>query len=92
MAKNKKRDTIPENFETLEAFWDFWDRHSLADYKDKLREIEVEVDLQDEETETIVLDKGIAEQVGKIAAQQGISKATLVNLWLKEKLETPVLS
>jgi len=53
-----------------------------------LREIEVEVNLQDEEIEIIALDKGVAEQIGKIASQQGISKATLVNLWLKEKLET----
>ena len=88
MAKNKKRDPIPENFETLEEFWEFWDKHSLADYEDKLREIDVEVDLQDEETEKIILDRDIAEQIGKIAAQQGISQATLVNLWLKEKLET----
>ena len=88
MAENRKRDPIPENFETLEDFWEFWDKHSLADYEDKLREIEVEVNLQDEEIEIIALDKGVAEQIGKIASQQGISKATLVNLWLKEKLET----
>lgn len=88
MAENKKRDPIPENFETLEQFWEFWDKHSLADYEDKLREIEVEIDLQDEETEIVALDKGIAEQIGKMAFQQGISKAILVNLWLKEKLET----
>jgi len=88
MAENKKRDAIPENFETLEEFWKFWDKHSLADYEDKLREIDVEVVLKDEEPEAIALDKEIAEQIGKIASFQGISKETLVNLWLKEKLET----
>jgi hypothetical protein len=88
MAENKKRDPIPENFETLEEFWEFWDEHSLADYEDKLQEIEVEVNLQDEGTEIIALDKSVSEQIGRIASQQGISKAILVNLWLKEKLET----
>jgi len=88
MAENKNRDPIPENFETLEEFWEFWDRHSLADYEDKLQEIEVEVNLQDEGTEIIALDKSVSEQIDKIASQQGIPKANLVNLWLKEKLET----
>ena len=87
MAENKKRDAIPENFETLEEFWEFWDKHSLADYEDKLREIDVEVVLKDEGPEAIALDKEIAEKIGKIASFQGISKETLVNLWLKEKLE-----
>jgi len=88
MAENKNRDPIPENFETLEEFWEFWDEHSLADYEDKLQEIEIEVNLQDEGTEIIALDKSVSEQIGEIASQQGISKAALVNLWLKEKLET----
>jgi len=26
MAENRKRDPIPENFETLEDFWEFWDK------------------------------------------------------------------
>ena len=63
MAENKNRDPIPENFGSLEEFWEFWDKHSLADYEDKLRELDVEVNLQGEETEIIALDKGVVEQI-----------------------------
>lgn len=50
MAKNKKeilqRDPLPENFQTLESFWEFWDTHSSADYENLMEDVEVEVDLQ----------------------------------------------
>mgnify|MGYP000617585549 CR=1 FL=1 len=35
------RNTLPENFNTLEAFWEFWDTHSSADYEDLMEDVEV---------------------------------------------------
>jgi hypothetical protein len=39
---------LPDDFATLEEFWEFWDTHSSADYEDELESIEVEIDLINE--------------------------------------------
>lgn len=40
-----KRDILPENFDSLETFWEFWDNHSSADYEDLMVPVEAEIDL-----------------------------------------------
>jgi len=49
MPRNKPqaqpRDPLPEDFNTLEAFWAFWDTHSAADYEDVMEDIDAHVDL-----------------------------------------------
>jgi hypothetical protein len=51
MAKNKaqvtQRDELPENFDSIEAFWSFWDTHSTADYEDLMEEVEVQFNLRE---------------------------------------------
>lgn len=86
MANDKRQaDPIPETFATLEAFQDFWDTHSLADYDDYLREVEFDVDIQRRRF-LVALEPELAQQVAKQAHARGISAETLVNLWLTEKL------
>ncbi|MBC8232016.1 hypothetical protein H8E77_20905 [bacterium] len=88
MAENKNRDPIPENFETLEEFWEFWDEHSLADYEDKLQDIEVEVNLQDEGTEIIALDKGAPSKLANTYNELKIKpEGTVLVLRWKETAE-----
>jgi hypothetical protein len=36
-----ERDILPDNFESLEEFWQFWDTHSTADYEDLMEDVEV---------------------------------------------------
>lgn len=86
MASDKGQiDPIPETFVTLEAFQDFWDTHSLADYEEHLREVEFEIDIQRRRF-LVALEPELARQVAEQARVRGISTETLVNLWLKEKL------
>jgi hypothetical protein len=33
--RRSARDKLPENFDAIETFWEFWDTHSSADYKDE---------------------------------------------------------
>lgn len=33
------RDFLPKSFTTIEQFWDFWDKHSSADYEDYLEDV-----------------------------------------------------
>jgi len=47
MKKNKKHcEPIPESFNSIEEAGEFWDTHSLADYWDQTREVEIEVALK----------------------------------------------
>ncbi len=47
--QNKKdlaqTDVLPENFDSLEEFWGFWDTHSSADYEDLMEPVDVEIEL-----------------------------------------------
>jgi hypothetical protein len=83
-AKKKKRDPIPDHFETIEAAADFWDTHSLTDYLDEFREVkDVEIELN---SRHFRLEDELAKKIGKLARQRGVSSETLVNLWLQQKL------
>lgn len=79
------RDTLPENFGTLEELWGFWDTHSSADYEDAMEPVEVEIDLSSSKMYCPVA-KDILRKVRAQARQQGVSTETLINLWLQEKL------
>ncbi len=86
MAK-KAKDPIPDSFASRQEAADFWDTHSLEDYPEYLQEItDVEIDIQERRIYVpiaVFLDK----QAREIARRQGISTETLINLWIKEKIE-----
>lgn len=79
------RDEAPENFETIEEFWAFWDTHSTADYEDLLEPVEIEVNLEGD-TLYYPIAKDIVLELRRHARQQGVSTQTLINLWLQERL------
>lgn len=88
MGKNNvayHKDPLPENFTTLEEFWEFWDTHSSADYEDLMTPVEAEINLSSEQVYCPIA-KDVIHQLRTQAHQQGISTETLVNLWLQEKL------
>ncbi len=79
------RDMLPENFDTVEELWSFWDTHSSADYEDIMESVAVEVDLSTSRVYCPVA-KDLVRQVRSRARQQGVSTETLINIWLQEKL------
>jgi hypothetical protein len=81
----RRRDSLPENFSSLEEFWAFWDTHSTADYEDFMEDVDVHVDIRSSKIYCAVA-KDIIAQLRTQARQQGISTETLVNLWLREKV------
>lgn len=88
MAKNKQtsqRDPLPDNFTSLETFWEFWDTHSSADYEDLMEPVETEIALATEKMYCPIA-RDVLQQVRTKAHQQGVSTETLVNLWLQEKV------
>jgi predicted DNA binding CopG/RHH family protein len=86
MAKSKKkRDPLPEKFNSAEEAGEFWDNHSGADYEEYMQEAQFEVDLKRSVKEVRVADH-VLREVRKIAHRQGIATETLINLWLQEKV------
>jgi hypothetical protein len=81
----QQRDPLPENFETIEEFDDFWSSHSSADYEDLMDDVVVEIDLSSSKTYYPVA-KELSEKLRVYARQQGVSTETLLNLWVQEKL------
>ena len=85
MDASKDRDPIPEQFESIEAAADFWDTHSLADYWDQVREVEIKVRAR--RRRRITLDPEVWERVANEARIRGVSPETLANLWLIERTQ-----
>lgn len=89
MPKSKKqfpqRDLLPENFDSLEEFWAFWDTHSTADYEDFMEDVDVQINLRSSKMYCAV-EKDLITQLRTQARQEGVSTETLINLWLREKV------
>ena len=84
-----KRDALPDNFDSLEKLWTFWDAHSTADYEDLMEEVDIEVNLSASKAYFAVA-KDLLAQVRTEARHQGVSTSTLINLWLQEKVARAV--
>ncbi len=65
---------------------EFWDTHDLAEYWEKTRPVEFEVDIQSETT-YFPLESSLSAKIRSIAKQRGVSQETLLNLWVQEKLQ-----
>ena len=76
---------LPESFDSLEEFWEFWDTHSSADYEDLMEPVDVEIDISSHKIYCAIA-KDVLSQLRTQARQQGVSTETLINLWLQEKL------
>lgn len=79
------QDTLPDNFATLEEFWEFWDTHSSADYEDDMEAVVVELEPASSMV-YVPVAKDLVSKVRVQARRQGVSSETLVNLWLQERL------
>jgi len=70
-AELGQRDPLPENFDTLEEFWTFWDTHSSADYEDMLEPVEaVYASQRSNEDERGMIETRIEELAVKIDRMQ----------------------
>ena len=81
----KKREPIPQHFQSVAEAAEFWDSHDLSDYWDLTREASFEVDIQRRVFLT-ALEPGLARKLTDCAHTQGVSTETLINVWLTEKL------
>ena len=71
--------------DTIEQIADFWDTHSLADYADRVKEVEMTFDPAARRP-VIGVDPELLEELRQIAKTRHISTQTLINLWLQQKV------
>jgi len=83
MERNKRKK-IPE-FKSLEEFQDFWDKHDLTEFEDKLKEVSIKVDLKRSKN-LVTIDPEILKRIRETAAQKGLKTESLINIWLQEKI------
>ena len=78
--------TSISNARTEEEIAEFWDTHSLDEYWEQTHEVAFEVRAQ--KRRRITLDPEIYVQIEARARARGLMPETLVNLWLKECIQT----
>lgn len=83
MARNRSSLSKAGSYQEIA---EFWDTHDLAEYWDQTKPVELEVDLQSEATYYPV-ENALSKKIRKAARKRGVSPETLLNLWVKEKLE-----
>ena len=83
MSENKSSISQAKSYHEI---GEFWDTHDVTDYWEETEPVEFEVDIRSE-VRYCALEKSLANKVSEIAWQKGISVETLVNLWVREKIE-----
>ncbi|MEW6381600.1 MAG: CopG family antitoxin [bacterium] len=86
MKENKKNDSVPNHFASLEEASDFWDTHDAGDSEKYLRPVNEEIEVGSELPQAVLPEPSLSEKIKKVAQQKGVSLETLVNLWLEERL------
>lgn len=86
MKKKRIIDKIP-NFKDFKEEALFWDTHSLADYWDDWKEVDMvfELDKPREASLVLRLQKAFKTKLKKIARSKGLDVSTLARMWLMEK-------
>lgn len=65
---------------------EYWDSHSLGDNWDQTQEADIEVRAQ--RRRRITLDPELYGDIESQAHIRGVAPETLINLWLKERLQS----
>lgn len=86
MTKQHKKDPIPEDA-SREELARFWDTHSVADYRDELKPVEVRFTQKFSEPLTIRFDREALQHLREVAGKKGIGATTLARMWVYEQLE-----
>jgi hypothetical protein len=85
MGMNKRRDTIPEHFNSAEEAGKFWDIHSATDYWDEMEEEEMEFDIQ-KRTFLVPVDARIYQLAKKQAEAKHSTVEQIINTLLDREL------
>ena len=84
MARSKPQEVpLPKKLDDLV---EFFETHDMGDYWDRMSDAHLEIDIK-KRTHLIAIDEEIADRITAIARSKKTSSETLVNSWLKEKIQ-----
>ena len=83
MARNKSQALpIPKKINNL---IEFFETHDMGEYWEQFPEAHFEIGIK-KRTHLVAIDEEIADRITKIAKSKKTSSASLINVWLKEKV------
>jgi hypothetical protein len=71
---------------TLEEMAEFWDTHSLADFDDQTHEVEMTFDPSARRS-VVGIETELMAEIRRIAKERQVSTQTLVNVWLRQRVD-----
>jgi hypothetical protein len=71
---------------TLEEIAEFWDTHSLADHEDEIQEVEMTFDPSAQRA-WVGIEPDLMADLRRIAGERQVSIQTLVNVWLRQRVD-----
>ena len=84
MEKNKSSISNADSYKDI---GEFWDTHDLDEFWEQTQPVEFETDLKTGSMYYYPLDSTLSEKLRSTAKQRGVSLATLLNVWVQEKLQ-----
>jgi hypothetical protein len=85
MAKNKAKP-VPR-LKSIDELVEFFDKHDMGDYWDRLPKIEFEVNIKTRK-HLVAIDEKTIPRINQIAKAKRVTSAKLINMWLREKIAT----
>ena len=82
----KRNKSTLSRAQSYREIGEFWDNHDVGEFWDQTEEVNFTVELETEIT-YYPLAKELSERLQSLARKQGVSSATLMNLWIQEKLQ-----
>jgi hypothetical protein len=83
MDENKSSISKAQSYREI---GEFWDRHDVTDYWEQTEAVEFEVNLESD-VRLVALEPDLASKANEVAWKKGVSLETLLNLWVREKLD-----
>lgn len=86
MKNNKKTSKIP-TFTNREEEAKFWETHTIKEFSDELRPVNVHFAKKLSEGITIRFNQSTLSKLRKIAEDKGLGPTTLARMWILEHLQ-----
>lgn len=84
--KNKKKDIIPEEFDSCEEAGKFWDTHDSTDYLDQMTPVKVDSRLEKRRFE-IEIESDVQKALSERAELEHVTATKLANELLRKELK-----
>lgn len=84
-SKNKKTESIPDEFSSYEEAADFWDAHDTTDYLDEMETVSVEAELRQRHHE-VELDEDVVKLLRAKAQKLGTTTGHLASSLLRQHM------